>query len=187
MTRPGGARWPVAIVMLHWSTAALALATAGYGIYLLSPPDWSQPYLDRYAAGIGWHKGGGLTVLALALCWTVLRTRLPRPPLAARGAMRGLVLGVHGLLLALVILLPASGYVMDSLAGHGIALPGGITIPPLLPRSDRASMMLSYPHKWAGYALLGLAALHLLGALRHALRPGDSALGAMLPRLSSRK
>lgn len=187
MTRPAGVRWPAAIVLLHWSTAALALATAGYGIYLLSPPDWSQRYLDRYEAGIGWHKIGGLTVLAFALCWIAVRARTRRPPLAAKGAMRGLVLGVHGLLLALVILLPVCGYVMDSLAGHGIALPGGVTIPPLLPRSDAVSMMLSYAHKWGGYALLGLAAFHIAGALRHALHPGDNTLRAMLPRLAFRK
>lgn len=177
MTHPVDSRWPVAIVLLHWCTAALALATAGYGTYLLSPPDWSQPFIDRYEAGISWHKAGGLTVLALAACWIALRRRTPRPPLAARGSMRLLVLGVHGVLFALAILLPISGYAMDSLAGHGIALPGGATFPSLLPRSDRASMFLSYPHKWAGYALLGLACLHIAGALRR----------AVLPRLPFRK
>lgn len=173
--------------MLHWSTAILALATAAWGIYLLSPPDWSPPYIARYYAGIGWHKAGGLSVLALALCWLAVRWRTQRPPLESQGAMRLLVRGVHGLLLALVILLPVSGYVMDGLAGHGLALPGSIAIPPLLPRSDDVSVALSYPHKWAGYSLLGLAAVHVAGALLHAARPGDTVLRAMFPRLSFRK
>lgn len=185
--RPACARWRGIIVLIHWSTAALALATAGYGIYLLSPPDWGQRYLDRYEAGIGWHKAAGLSVLALALAWIALRCRIARPPLAARGAMRRWVLGVHGLLLALLILLPASGYAMSALGGEGVALPGGLTIPPLLQRDDGASISFSYLHKWAGYTLLGLIGIHVAGALRHAVRPGDSTLRAMLPRLSFKK
>ncbi|MEL7687181.1 cytochrome b/b6 domain-containing protein [Citromicrobium bathyomarinum] len=181
-------RWPVLVAMLHWSTAALALATAGYAIYLLSPPDWSQPYIDRYMAGIGLHKAGGLIVLTLALCWVALRMVTPRPPLAVHGGMRRFVLGVHAVLMALVILLPLSGYAMDGFAGHGLALPGNLAVPPLLPRSDAAATFLSYPHKWAGYALLGLVALHIAGALRHAVdtEKGDVLL-AMMPWASARR
>ena len=175
-------RWPPAIIALHWATAILVLATAGWGIYLLSPPDWSAPYIARYYAGIGWHKAGGLSVFALALCWIAVRRRIPRPPLPAQGAMRLFIGGVHGLLLALAILLSMSGYVMDGLAGHGLALPGGFSLPALLPRNEDASAALSYPHKWAGYTLLGLVTLHVGGALLRASRPGDTVLRAMLPR-----
>lgn len=96
--------------------------------------------------------------------------------------MRLFVGGVHGLLLALAILLPMSGYVMDGLAGHGLALPGGFSLPALLPRNEDASAALSYPHKWAGYTLLGLVTLHVGGALLRASRLGDTVLRAMLPR-----
>lgn len=176
------AGWPIAIVAIHWATALLALATACYGIYLLSPPEWSQAYIDRYFAGIHLHKIGGLAVLGLALCWLALRAAIPRPPLAARGGARRFVLGVHGALLGLMVLLPASGYLMDTLAGNGIALFGGFEIPSFLRRNDPASVMLSYFHKWAGFALLGLAALHAAGGLRHLFRPakGDTARSMLL-------
>src|SRR5690606_28991641 len=70
-------RWPGAIVAVHWGTGLLALTVAGLAIYLLSPPDWSQPYIDRYMAWIGWHKLGGLLVLGLALFWVSVRMRMP--------------------------------------------------------------------------------------------------------------
>ena len=188
MTGQRPAQWPVVIAVLHWGTAVLTLATAAYAIYLLSPPDWSQPYIDRYYAGIGLHKLGGLAVLALVVCWGCLRLGTPRPPMVAQGTMGGVVLAVHGLLFTLAILLPLSGYAMDGFNGNALSFPGGLTIPPFLPPSNSASIALSYPHKWGGYALLALVALHVAGALRHAFGEGQpNALLAMLPRPTPRK
>lgn len=176
-----GQRWPRGVALLHWAAAALALATAGYGVYLLSPPDWSQRYIDRYIAGIAWHQTGGLAVLALALGWGTARLFVARPPRAGSPGARLAAGLVHCALFALLIVLPLSGYVGDALVGNDLRLIGGVTVPRLLRTDRELALVLSYVHKWGGFTLLGLAGLHLAGALRRALAPGDTTLRAMRP------
>lgn len=170
-------RWLGAIVAVHWGTGLLALTVAGLAIYLLSPPDWSQPYIDRYMAWIGWHKLGGLLVLGLALFWVSVRMRMPRPSAVGGRAARI----VHGTLLVLLIALPVSGYVMDSFVSAQLELPLGISIPSPFARNETASIALSFAHKWSGWAFIGIAAAHAVAAIGHAMRPGDRVLRAMMP------
>jgi cytochrome b561 len=170
-------RWPSVIVAVHWGTGLLALTVAGLAIYLLSPPDWSQPYIDRYKAWIGWHKLGGLLVLDLALFWAAMRRRAARPP-AIGGPPARLV---HSALLVLILALPVSGYLMDAFVNARLELPFGIGIPSPFARHDGPSIALSYLHKWGGWFLVGLAAAHAIAATGHAMRPGDSVLRAMMP------
>lgn len=181
MTKAPVRRWPLGIVLLHWSAALLTLATAGYAIYLLSPPDWSQRYIDRYMAGIAWHKTGGIAVLALALCWIAVRLRAGRPPLHGSPALRAAARAAHGALLLSLVVLPVSGYLADALAGNDLRLIGGIAIPRFLGADEGIGILLSQVHKWGGFALLGLVGLHVLGAVRHAFTRGDATLRAMAP------
>ena len=95
--------------------------------------------------------------------------------------------GTLAVKLALLIALPVSGYLMDALINPALELPGGVSLPSPLPRHQTFSVALSYIHKWGGFALLGIAALHIAAALWHGLRPGDRTLRAMLPRSGKRK
>lgn len=170
-------RWPITIVAVHWTAGLLAFAVAGFAIYLLSPPDWSPRYIDRYMALIGWHKFGGLLVFGLALFWAVVRRHTPRPSAVGGRAARI----VHGTLLVLLIALPVSGYVMDAFVNAVLELPIGMSIPSPLTPNETASIALSYAHKWGGFAFIGIAAAHAAAAIGHAMRPGDRVLRAMAP------
>lgn len=180
LTRVRPARWPRILVVLHWATASLALATAGYALYLLSPPDWSQRYIDRYMVGIGWHRTGGAAVLLLALVWMAVRRRLPRPAPRGGPAARAAARVVHGALAFLLIALPLSGYLADSLSGSDMRWLGGLPMPDLFGTAPGWSIRFSQLHKWAGFTLLGLAMVHVAGALRHRFGGGDPTLSGMM-------
>ncbi|WP_336980741.1 cytochrome b [Altererythrobacter fulvus] len=183
----GSSGWSLPVILLHWVTGGLTLAVAGLAVFLLSPPEWSQFYIDRYMAWIGWHRLGGLAVLLLAAGWIALRRLKPRPPRTGGPHMQAAAILAQGLMLALLIALPVSGYLMDALINPALELPGGVSLPSPLPRHQTFSIALSYIHKWGGFALLGIAALHIAAALWHGLRPGDRTLRAMLPRSGKRK
>lgn len=174
-------RWPRRLILLHWTTGMLALAVALLAVVLLSPPDWSQPYVDRYMTGIGWHKLGGLLTLLLTIIWVAMRIFTPRPPRIGEPLHRLAAHLAHLFLLLLLILLPVSGYVMDALLNAQVELPAGVSLPSLLSRNEQLSLTISYAHKWAGFALLGLAALHIAAALAHTRRRGDQTLRRMMP------
>ncbi len=173
--------WPPSLVLLHCATAILALMVAALAVFLLSPPNWSQLYVDRYMAWIGWHRLGGLVVLLSGIFWIVVRIRTPRPPRRGAPWVRRASRLTHAALLSLLIALPVSGYVMDSLVNAWLVLPMGISLPSALSRHEELSIATSYAHKWGGFALLGLAAMHIVAALVHAMRPGDRTLQRMLP------
>lgn len=179
--------WSLPVILLHWVTGGLTLAVAGLAVFLLSPPEWSQSYIDRYMAWIGWHRLGGLGVLLLAAVWISLRCLRPRPLRTGSPNMQFAAIMAQGLMLAFLIALPVSGYLMDALINPALELPGGVSLPSPLPRHQTFSVALSYIHKWGGFALLGIVALHIAAALWHGLRPGDRTLRAMLPRLGKRK
>ncbi len=61
----GTAGWAPPLILLHWMTGLLALAVAVLAAFLLSPPQWTQAYIDRYIALITWHRLGA----SLCCCW----------------------------------------------------------------------------------------------------------------------
>lgn len=175
-------RWPRPIILLHWTTGTMAMVVAALAVFLLSPPDWSQLYVDRYIAWIGWHKLGGLLVLLPAATWIVARRRTPRPPRAGGRLIQRAAHLTHLAILTLLIALPISGYLMDSLVNAQLELPAGVSLTSPFPRHEALSIAMSYAHEWGGLALLGLTAMHIIAALARACRRGDRTVGKMLPR-----
>lgn len=159
--------------LIHWGAAGLTLTAAGVALFLLSPPNWSEIYVQRYMAGIEHHKTMGLLALVLAVAWPIARTvRRPRPGPETEQALAKVV---HLGLFASLIILPVSGYLSSTLFGNGLTLSGLATLPPLLPENRAMAAALHLVHKWGGYVFLALAALHTVAALTHALR--DAAAG----------
>ncbi len=61
-----------------------------------------------------------------------------------------------------------------------IKLFGFTVVPPLLPRMEDLYTILQRSHEWIGFALLGLVALHVAGALKHLLIERDGVFSRML-------
>ena len=139
-------------------------------------------YSPYYRTAPFWHKSIGISLaalLVLRLCWRLLNSR-PRP-LAHHQRWEGqLAGGVHTLLYLLLGVVVISGYLISTARGQGVDVFGWFLIPALITdlplHADRSGLV----HYWIAICILGLAAIHALGALKHHFLDRDDTLRRML-------
>lgn len=161
---------------LHWTTAALVLCQLPLGAYTARmAPGLSNLWL------YGLHKSLGVAVLALVLvrlAWH--RLSPPPPPLGPPGAWdRRAAQAVHGALYLCLLAQPLAGWVASSATGLEVVVFGGLVLPPLAPASPAWEDAAFALHRWLGWGLAALVAVHVAGALRRA-RARDGTLRRML-------
>jgi cytochrome b561 len=159
--------WPRALRLLHWASAMLVVGALGLGAYMVQVVEDPAERFDLTQT----HKTIGVAVLALTaarLCLRVLATA-PRygcaPLLLAAKA-------THANLYALLLLLPASGWLMATTTPVRVptVVLGLFTLPyPLAP--DLAMYRVAHAvHVTAAVSLTLLVLLHGAAALAHALK-----------------
>ena len=161
-------------VILHWLVAALIVANVGLALSVdFLPDEWGRPIIDT-------HKSIGITVLGLVLLRLLWRAGHPPPRLPTvypRWERIG-AQAAHGVLYALMLLLPLSGWMHDSAwkdaATHPMQLFGLIGWPrigyiehiePVMKESLHDTF--GWIHTALGYVLYALFALHVGAALKH--------------------
>ncbi|MFW5927126.1 MAG: cytochrome b [Wenzhouxiangella sp.] len=129
------------------------------------------------------HKTIGMAVLVLAasrLLWRLLNRPPPLPghmqPWERLAAKAG-----HWLLYALIFAQPLSGWLYSSAAGYGEYWWGPIEIPSPVSSSEDLEALFAGTHEFLGVALLVVAGVHALAALRHHFLLRDDVLKRMLP------
>jgi cytochrome b561 len=176
--------WPRALRLLHWATAVLVIAALGLGAYMVQFVEDPAERFDLTQT----HKAIGVTVLALTVIRLGLRIFATAPTqehaprlLAAKATHTGLY--------ALLLLLPASGWLMATTTPVRVPTMvfGLFTLPyPLAP--DLATYRLAHAvHVTAAILLAVLVFLHSAAALVHAwkgpshVRRNAGQLGARSP------
>ena len=179
-------RYTRTAVVLHWLVAILVLVNVGLGLsadYL--PDDVVRPVIDT-------HKSIGITVLGLVLLRVLWRFVHPAPPMPLDYARweRVAAHATHAALYGVVLALPLSGWMHDSAwkdaAIHPMKLFALIGFPrigfieSLEPAAkEHLHEVFGALHAWFGYALYGLLALHIAGALKHQWLDGERELQRM--------
>ncbi|TAA39615.1 cytochrome b [Pseudoxanthomonas winnipegensis] len=170
--------WPVAVAGLHWLGVALVLAVAVLGLAMVELERGSDLRKAAYAL----HKSLGITVLALTTLRIAVRlaTRAP-PPVAGPAWQQWLARATHLLMYALLLALPLSGWLLNSVAGQPLRWFGLATLPALAGKNPALRAPLGQAHLWLFWTLAGLVALHVLAALYHQWLLHDRTVGRMLP------
>jgi cytochrome b561 len=161
-------------IVLHWLVAILMVINVALVLSVDHLPDsWGRPFIDT-------HKSIGITVLGLALMRLLWRWSHTPPPLPMdyKRWERWSAHLVHGLLYALMLLLPLSGWMHDSAwkdaATHPMKLFGLVPWPrigwiteinPAL--KENLHDLFGGWHKALGYLLYALVALHVVAAFKH--------------------
>jgi cytochrome b561 len=163
---------------LHWIIAALvvtqfALAYVANGLPL---------GIERLVL-MARHKSIGMTILMLSMARLAWRVWNPPPPLpdGVRPIEQRLARYSHGAFYCLLFAMPLSGWLMSSAKNYSVSWFSLFTWPDLIGKSDRAFQWLRGLHHALSYALLGLASVHVLAALRHQYWLKDDVLLRMLP------
>lgn len=173
---------------LHWAIAALVLGTIPLGLAFTNF-DY-KPALEAalgkgaFDAGYSLHKSVGLLVLALMVARIAAKLLWPdpehRPPLPAfnRVASRA----AHGLLYVLLLAGPLLGWAGVSAYPAPLPFFGLFEAPPLIGPDRPLAETLLVLHRFAAYAIIAIAAVHIAAALHHGIVRRDGVLERMLAR-----
>lgn len=169
--------WGAAARLLHWLVAVLVFAQFGLGwaavVWPLSPTK-----LDLFV----WHKSVGMLVLALMGVRIAWRVANPAPvfPEQMTPLERGAAWVGHVLLYLLLIVLPATGWILNSAAGIPFRIFWLVELPAVVAPDEALADVLKLVHLTLGMALATLLVAHIGAALRHHFVLRDDVLVRML-------
>jgi cytochrome b561 len=162
-------------VLLHWLMALGLIAALVAGTYIAGLPMG----LQRLKM-INWHKWLGVTLLALALLrlvWRAGHRPPPEPPMPRWQALAAQA--VHGLLYALMLLVPLLGWAYSNAAGFPVVWFGVLPLPDFVGKSPEWAELLKPAHRLAAWSLAALILAHVAAALKHHFIDRDGLLRRM--------
>ncbi|AJO79522.1 cytochrome b [Pseudomonas sp. MRSN 12121] len=162
--------------LLHWLMALLILAMLFIGAGMAASVS------ERHEWLLHLHKPLGIAILLLAVVRLFVRFSTRQPPLPADlPAWQALAAKVsHGLLYALMLILPLLGWAMISAAGDPVMLSSSLQLPAILPANASLFALLRKAHGFLAYLLFLTVLLHLAAALFHGWVRRDGVLQSML-------
>lgn len=172
-------RYHPALRALHWLTAALivpVLITGGWMVYF---DPGHGPLKERLE---NLHESLAVTVWALVLVRVVVRlaTGAPRLPEGTPATVRGLATATQAALYLTLFAQPLIGLADTNAWGFPLRWFELFPVPSPVGRlADQQAQALSDLHWWGALILLILLALHVAGALHHALIRRDGVIRHM--------
>ncbi|HET8800754.1 MAG TPA: cytochrome b [Marinobacter sp.] len=167
-------------IVLHWLAAIAIVGLFALGYWMVD----LTYYHDWYKRAPDIHRSIGLLLFGVMLLRVVWRLANPVPkPLPEHSRVE--VLGahaVHGLLYLLIFVAMVSGYLISTAGGDPISVFGWFDVPSVTGRVDRMEDLAGEVHYWATWALVILAGLHGVAALKHHMVDRDNTLRRMFGR-----
>ena len=178
-------RYSTAAMVLHWLTAAAIVVQIGLGWFMVEIEDSK---VEKQFEGV--HISIGLTVLILTLVRLGLRLTRRTPPLPAGMAKweRLASKAVHVLFYVMLLALPLTGWIMESVGKRpipfwGAAWPHFPGLAAMLEGHDKGAFkdnlegIHGSPLVWI---MIALVAVHVIGAIKHQF-DGSPILWRMVP------
>jgi len=179
MLRNTADSWGAPAKLFHWVMAALILAQIALGVTAAS---WqvSPTKIELFF----WHKSTGMLILALValrLLWRLANPAPLLPPGMARWE-RAAARMSHLLLYALMIGLPATGWIVNSASNVPFRIFWLIPLPAIVAPDETTADLVAAVHGGLAALLALVLAAHTGAALRHHFVKRDTVLTRMLPR-----
>lgn len=167
-------------ILFHWFSAMLVIGLFISGLWMVSLNYYSRWYqLAPY-----YHKSFGLLLVAIIILRLLWRVFDNKPaPIGTRFEVLASKL-VHWALYALLIAIFVSGYLIATGDGRPVSFFGIIQIPSIL-NMKGIEIAAGNVHFYAAWALVILAFLHAVAAIKHHYINKDQVLRRMLGRTSS--
>ena len=169
-------RYTRTAIFLHWLIALMVVGQFAWGWWMQTIP--KQPPGQR-ADSFNLHKSVGMTIFALMALRLAWRLRHPPPALPRMPRWQArLARANHILLYAALLIQPLVGYLGSEVSGYPVRY-FGMTLPTWAGKHEALKDILSTFHLATSWAIAVFVALHIAGALRHALVDRDGLLSRM--------
>jgi cytochrome b561 len=168
--------YPARSRLLHWSMAILIVSMLFVGLSMVQSLAVWQP------VALSLHKSFGVLLLLMVLVRLLNKYLTPRPRLPKKMSSlqkRAANLS-HIALYAAMILMPLSGWLMQSADGRAVNVFGLFTLPSLIEQNIKAYSIFREFHGYMAWLLIATISIHVLGALYHGLIRQDRVLASML-------
>ena len=165
--------------LFHWLVAVLLVIQVS--LALLLPAVLPASAEDGLNA---WHFAVGSTILlvmVLRLAWR-LTHKPPPPPVDLPIPLQLISRATHWAFYLILLVLPVLGWTAASAYGVTVRLFGLIPLPALVAPDKPFAEAVGQVHGAVAFTLLALIAVHIAGALYHALVKRDQVIYRMLPR-----
>lgn len=175
--------WPTSVRLLHWLGVLLLLGAAMIGLLMVDMEKGSD--LRRFCYGL--HKSLGIAALGLGLLRLCVRslTRGPAPLPGPAWQLRLAHLS-HVLMYVLLLALPLSGWLLNSVAGQPLPWFGLFELPALAAKNPAWRGPLDTAHVVLFWTLVGMVVMHVSAVVHHGLYLRDDTLQRMLPARRAR-
>ena len=177
--------WGSLAKFFHWTIVLLLLVQGTLGLVMVNLP--KRPNAIPYFT---FHKSLGLTIFALALlrlAWKWFDKRPDEPSTMPPSQVVAAKLG-HALLYILLFLVPLSGWWFDSVEGlRPLYFWGLFDVPHLGAPDPDLKKFAAGVHEYLFWALVVVAAGHVIAALYHQFVVRDGVLARMWPASLQRK
>lgn len=167
-------RYSNTAIALHWLHAVLILGLLALGVIMVD-----LPKSPERTAWIALHKSLGICAFLLFIVRLGWRYHRPPPAPLGSGWQERLATATHHLLYLLLALVPLAGYLSNSFTKYPLKFFGWPMFKAGWP-DEAIQGVLNPLHKYSAFLLAALLALHVGGALYHALLR-DGTFSRMLP------
>lgn len=161
---------------IHWLSAIVVIAMFGVGLWMVDLSYYSQ----WYKTAPHWHKSVGLLLAGLTIfrfIWKLV-TPSPRPEGSALEIIGAKL--AHMVMYVLFIVLFVSGYLISTEDGRAIDVFNWFSVPALGALFENQADISGQIHFYTAWALIILAAVHAIAALKHHFINKDNTLRKMI-------
>lgn len=180
MLKNSSTDYGVIAIALHWLVALTVIGLFISGLWITE-----LEYYDAwYQRGPEWHKGIGILLFILLLfklAWRWLDP-LPKPDTAHAVWERRAARGAHLLMYTLMFAVIIAGYLIPTADGQPLQVFELFSVPATLSGIDNQEDIAGEIHELLAFALIGVATLHALAALKHHFFDRDRTLKRLLGR-----
>ncbi|WP_114764694.1 cytochrome b [Vibrio rhodolitus] len=161
---------------LHWVSAIVVITMFAVGLWMV---DLSY-YSEWYRTAPHWHKSIGILFAALTLFRLTWKVVTASPKVEGKAIEKLAAKAVHGMMYLVLFTLFISGYLISTEDGRGIDVFSLFTIPALGALFENQADISGEIHFYAAWALIIMASVHALAAIKHHVIDKDNTLRKMI-------
>lgn len=161
---------------IHWVTALAVIAMFAVGLWMVD----LTYYSTWYKTAPHWHKSAGILIAALTVFRLIWRKVKPAPAIEGSAFERKAAHAAHHLIYTLLFVIFISGYLISTSDNRPIEVFNWFAVPALGELFPNQSDIAGNIHYYSAIALIALAVLHALAALKHHFINKDNTLRKMI-------